>query len=277
MTPERLQLWIYKPVPGGRVLHLVHEQAIGQNLTVASWTREDVDEAREGGVNQAEQLLDAAQDHADGVGEACRFLIQWCNEGATRPLRSMVHRAQPVETPTNEHALRADHVSPNAMVGQLLNHISQQQRVINGSIGAVLAAYERALNMQQATMLAQQALIVSSREQLHELAVTPVTSEADEELSRLKARALEKLLEFAPDAVSMGMKAAVSHIAAKSGEKLSKAHAAQAAATQAARANGRKGQALQIASRARPVELEPDDDDDSDPDDAEDLAAGGHA
>jgi hypothetical protein len=208
MNSERLQLWLYKPVPGSRVLQLLHEQALGQHTTVASWSREDVDGAKEQAINQADQVIDAAQDHADSVGEACRFLIQWTTESGERALRTMVHRCAPTGGTENEHAARADFVSPNAMVGQLLNHISQQQRVINGSIGAVLAAYERALVMQQNTIQAQQTLIMSSHEQLQELEA-PATNEHEEHLTRLKTHALEKLVELGPDLFKMG-----AHVAA---------------------------------------------------------------
>lgn len=202
MTPDKLQGWIYKVVPGGRHLVVVHEQALGQGLTVASWTREEVDAAKETGINQAEQLLDAAQDHADGIGETCRFLIQWISE-VGRPLRTLIHRSVPSELPSNEHAARADLVSPNAMVGQLLSHIHQQQKVLNGSIGHVLQAYERAMAMQQTVIAQQGQLLTVHRKQLAQLSET--TTPETTEIATLKARAFEKLIEFAPDVLKLAI------------------------------------------------------------------------
>jgi hypothetical protein len=197
MTPEKLTGWVNKTVPGGRHLVIIHEQSVGGGLTVASWTREDVDEHRERGTSIGAEVMDSAQDHAESVGEGCRFLIQWQSD-IGKALRTIVHRAAPTDRPTSEHALHAEFVSPNAMIGQLLNHISQQQRVMNGSIGAVLAAYERALQMQQKTIESQQVLIGQQRE-----LEDREPSEADLQLSQLKLTALERILEHGPDLAKM--------------------------------------------------------------------------
>lgn len=209
MTPERLQLWIYKVVPGGRVLALSHDQAIGPALVVASWSREDADQAREARESLAEQLLDAAQDHADSIGEACRFTIQWQTDAPLdgrppRALRSLIHKAFPQDTPKSEGAIVADAVSTNAMVGQLLAHISTQQKVINGSIGAVLAAYERAMAM-QATMLkqAQEQLNQRALEMQHILEARG--PETDEQLAEMKRQAWQKVLEVGPDVAKLAI------------------------------------------------------------------------
>jgi hypothetical protein len=202
MTPEKLSQWIYKIVPGGRTLVLAHDQAVGQPLVVATWTREDVDEAQENNRSMGAQVLDAAQDHADSVGEGCRFTLQWRSDvGAT--LRAIIHRAAPQDRPANEHALHAEFVSPNAMIGQLLSHISQQQRVINGSIGAVLSAYERALVMQQKTMESQASMLLAYRDEPR----SHVAGAADEALLTLKADALRKLVEFGPEIAKMAVTA----------------------------------------------------------------------
>lgn len=193
MTPEKLTQWANKVVPGGFALVLVHEQAVGGGLVVASWTRQEVDELKERGVSIGADVLDCAQDHADSCGESCRFVIQWQSD-LGKPIRTIVHRAQPADRPTNEHALHAEFVSPNAMIGQLLNHISSQQRVMNGSIGAVLAAYERALGMQQKTIEQQQQLILASRE-----AESDEPTEMDMQLSALKIGALERIIEHGPE------------------------------------------------------------------------------
>lgn len=211
MTPERLDLWIHKVVPGGRSLTLVHEQALGQGLTVASWTREDVDDAKERALvpSIAAQLLEAAQDHADSVQEACRFVIQWVND-AGRPLRSLVHRVQPERrAELGEGAAFADAVSPNAIIGQLLSHVSGQQKVINGSIGVVLSAYERAMHMQQAMMKAQAELL-----QAHMLEgpTRSRRSESSEELDRMKIRAFEKLVELGPGVLQMAVGAVMGRV-----------------------------------------------------------------
>jgi hypothetical protein len=198
MTPDKLSQWVNKTVPGGRSLVILHEQGVGGGLVVASWTREDVDEHRERGTSIGADVMDSAQDHADSVGESCRFLIQWQND-LGKALRSIVHRAAPTDRPMNEHQANAEFVSPNAMIGQLLNHISQQQRVINGSIGAVLAAYERALGMQQKTIESQQSLLATMRD----LDQDAPPSEVEAQLSALKIGALERIIEHGPELAKM--------------------------------------------------------------------------
>lgn len=201
-TPEKLQGWIYKVIPGGRTLQLVHEQALGQGLTIASWSREEVDSNKDANVNHGEQVLDEAQFHADSVGEACRFLIQWCSDTG-KPLRTMIHRAAPSEGATNKFAAGADLVSPNAMVGQLLQHIHDQQKVLNGSIGVVLSAYERAMNM-QADMLKQTSqMLQAQRKQLADQTETPEQIE----LVRAKTRAFDKLVDAVPDVFKFAISA----------------------------------------------------------------------
>ena len=208
LSSEKLSTWVNKVVPGGRALVVLHEQAMGgPGLTVATWMREDVDEARENGQSIGAEVLSSTQDHADSVGESCRFQIQWQNDKG-QTLRSIVHRAVPTDRPTNEHALHAEFVSPNAMIGQLLSHISQQQRVINGSIGAVLAAYERALVMQQKTMETQASIIIATRQELATTAVLPAEAP---ELTALKTRAFEKLLELGPDVIRTVVASVVAH------------------------------------------------------------------
>lgn len=193
MTPEKVSQWVNKVVPGGRSLVLAHEQTVGQPLVVATWTREDVDECVENNRSIGAQILDAAQDHADSVGEGCRFVLQWHSD-LGKVLRSIVHRAAPSERPANDGALHAEFVSPNAMIGQLLSHISQQQRVINGSIGAVLSAYERALHMQQKTLESQATMIMAQQAQ-----PARVGAAYDEQLIALKSEALRRGLELLPD------------------------------------------------------------------------------
>lgn len=213
MNAERMNLWIFKIVPGGRVLQVTHEQAMGQGLTIASWTREDVDSARDQSQNVGEQVLESAQDHANAVGEACRFLVQWIGDSG-RPLRTLVHRCVPTERPENEHALHADAVSGNATIGQLLSHIAQQQRVINGSIGAVLSAYDRAMAMQSSMMAAQAQLLAANRMELQQFLVAQQTgTPEDSEVTRLKRNALEKLIELGPDIGRMAI-AALSNVIA---------------------------------------------------------------
>lgn len=205
MTPDRLTNWIFKVCPGGKRLQLTHEQAIGQGLVVASWGKEEVDAAREAEDESfGRNVQDTAQDHADSVGEACRFVLAWVTDDLpARLIRSVIHRCQPTEKPDNVFADHADKVSGNATVGQLLSHIAAQQRVINGSISVILQAYDRALAM-QSSMFDR----MSKRfDQLPELMASTRTAE-DERVTQLKIVALEKLSDVAPDMMRLMISAA---------------------------------------------------------------------
>jgi hypothetical protein len=192
MTPERLSMWLYKTVPGGVRLQLVHEQALTGGITIASWTRAEVDEARETpvpGQSIAELLIEAGEEHANNLGESCRFLIQWVGEQA-QPLRTLIHRAAPTDKQSmSDGAALAGNVTGNAMTGQLLAHIAQQQKVINGSIGVILTAYERAMTMQQ-QMIQQLAA---------RLDALPPADVSNEHVTAVKIRAFEKLADLGPD------------------------------------------------------------------------------
>lgn len=192
-TAEKLNQWAHKVVPGGRTLALLHDSD-GSALVVSSWGREEVDDYRERGESIGQALLDAAQDHADAAGEPCKFLIQWQLESG-KGVRALVHRAAPATTGDAAASLTtAAFTSPNAVVAQLLGHISSQQKVLNGSIGAVLAAYERALAMQQKVIESQQMQLAAAYEQ------EPAQSnEADMQLSAMKIGLLERLMEHAPE------------------------------------------------------------------------------
>jgi hypothetical protein len=194
MNADRLTVWIYKIVPGGVRLQLVHEQALTGGITIASWSRDEVDDARENpipGHSIAEQLNDAATEHCENLGESCRYLIQWVGAQA-QPLRTMIHRVAPAEAASgviNVHAMQAGNVSGNQLTAQLLSHIAQQQKVINGSIGVILTAYERAMTMQQ-QMIQQLGARID--------ALPPPAAE-NEEFSKAKIRALDRLSELGPD------------------------------------------------------------------------------
>ena len=201
VNADRLQLWIYKVCPGGVRLQLVHEQALTTGVIVTSWSREDVEDARANpvaGCSIAEQLIDAANEHAENLGESCRFAVQWVGAQG-QPLRTMFHRAGPSDPASaGVHALQAGNVSGNQMTAQLLSHIAQQQKVINGSIGVILTAYERAMAMQQ-QMIAQLGARLD--------ALPPAAAEHSEEFAKAKIRALDKLSDLGPDIARLGIAA----------------------------------------------------------------------
>lgn len=205
VSPERLNAWIYKVVPGGTRLQLVHEHSLTGGLTVASWEREQVDETRDTpvpGQTIGDQVIEAATEHANNVGDSCKFVVQWTRADGS-PLRSMHHRAAPDGSGPNVEQL------PTAASGlgalqlqaqqQLLGHIAQQQKVINGSIGVVLTAFERAMAMQQRMIETLGARL--------EALPPPNDDSQNEQVTLLKIRALEKFAELGPDVTRLAIAA----------------------------------------------------------------------
>jgi hypothetical protein len=205
MTADRLNAWIHKIVPGGVRLQLVFEQGLTGGVTIASWTREEVDESRETpipGGTIGDQVIEAANEHANNVNDSCKFLLQWVHATGA-PLRTMIHRAAATDGAGGAAAVGSEMPLSLAQVflqaqQQFLGHISQQQRVINGSIGVVLTAFERGMAMQQRMLDT-----IAAR-----LDALPAPNEEVEEVTRLKIHALEKAVELGPDVMRLAIAAA---------------------------------------------------------------------
>jgi hypothetical protein len=127
--------------------------------------------------------------------------VQWINaEGEV--IRAIFHREMPTELPQTEGALAAGFVSGNQLIGQFMQHIGQQQKVVNGGFQIVLASFERTLQMQQRLIEQQNQTIAAFRdEQAQQALVAPDPSL--EHLNTVKANAFAKLAELGPDVLSL--------------------------------------------------------------------------
>jgi hypothetical protein len=208
----KLSKWINKIIPGGRTLRLVHEQLAGMTpMVVAAWPRDEVDALRDNENSIGALIVEAAREHADSVGESCRFAVQWINaEGEI--IRAIFHREMPTELPQAEGALAAGFVSGNQIVGQLMQHIGQQQKVVNGGFQIVMSSYERTMNMQQRLIEQQNQTIAQMREQQAENALAQVDP-STEHLNTVKANAFAKLAELGPDVLSLIIAKVADHYA----------------------------------------------------------------
>lgn len=216
MTPERLNSWIYRPVTGARTLTLVHQPLLGQETTIATWTREDVEMQRDQNGSQGQDVLDSAREHMELSQErdTCKFVLAWFSERSTNPLKSMILKLKP----ENDNALATEGDSALAahgggalvqLVPVFLNHISHTQRATIGSLGVLLAAHERTANAQQKIIDGQQAVIEKLLERVDALASDGKGRTDSPGVAEAKARALDKLTSALPELVSAGV-----HIAA---------------------------------------------------------------
>ncbi|HEX6290291.1 MAG TPA: hypothetical protein VFZ66_13950 [Herpetosiphonaceae bacterium] len=209
MTPEKLQSWIYRPVTNSKTLTLTFVPTLGQESTIATWTREEVEALREQGGVHGEDVLETAREHmaAERERDTCKFVLAWWGDKNANPLRSTVLKLKPDEStaPPDPLETLAAQSGGNAFAQMLpffLNHISQTQRATIGSIGVLLAAHERTASMQQRVIESQQALIQKLLETSDERA--PV----DAAMGEAKARVLEKLTNAIPDVVSAAVQLA---------------------------------------------------------------------
>jgi hypothetical protein len=104
-------------------------------------------------------------------------------------------------------------ISTQALVRELLGHIHNQQKVMNGSIGVVLNGQKTTIESLQAT----NALIFAQNQELRQrnalalVAHNPEPGPAELETHRLKQEALKKLIDFAPGVLMLAVKAVAAH------------------------------------------------------------------
>lgn len=191
---DHLAKWCGKVCPGGELLVLEHTPVDGSaRCVVSSWTREDIAALKEQGTSIGVEIHEAAEAHADALSEGCRFELQWRRDSG------QVVRATIYHSDAKERAVRPQPItSPNDIIRELLGHIATQQRTFNGGLGATLAAFERALAMQDK--------ILERMTQMQPEAVAE-PSELDDTLSALKVTAFEKLIELGPDVLRVAIAA----------------------------------------------------------------------
>jgi hypothetical protein len=210
MSPDRMRAWLKKRPAGACRLVLSQDQGLGILQVIASWTREEIEDAADpsaGAQDVSVSVLDVAQDHVDSVADACRFSLQWQTDTG-RTLTTVTMNISPTDKPRAAEAGGAEPMSAHRLISELLGALQQKDRVLTTSVGVVLSAYERALKMQEQTNTALLRQLVELR------AITPVLAETkpeDLEVARLKARALEKLIELGPDVARLAIGAAAEH------------------------------------------------------------------
>lgn len=213
LSPDRLRSWIKKRKQGATRLVLAHEQGLGVRATVACWQREDIEASEDpsrGGSDVVAEVMDAAQDHTDGVNAGkCTFLLSWQTEGE-RILNSMPLYLEPSEavaTTTNA----SETISTQALIGQLLGHIHDQQKVINGSLGVVLGGQKGTIEILQAqiTFMGQQQLAtLAALAEARALPARVDLTPEDLESKRLTHEALRKLIDLGPMVGALAVRAA---------------------------------------------------------------------
>jgi hypothetical protein len=227
MSPERLRSFISKRPTDAARLALVHDGGLGSNVTVATWSTAEIDAHEDPSSGVAaifEHVEDAAQDHANNAGEACRFMLQWQSK-AGAVLRSSIHSKAP-EKDAKEGNAAPTAMSANTIVTALLDAFIDANRIVPAALAPILKANAEVLQIQRdlATQLAEQnRLMALERDRMNGLALPATTREPtaqENEVLQLKAEALRRLIAIGPDILQLGMTAGVAALAQKFGINL---------------------------------------------------------
>jgi hypothetical protein len=219
MSPDRLRAWIKKRKTGAVQLVLAHEQGLGVRANVATWSREEVEHAEDptqGASDVVAAIFDAAQDHTDGQNQGkCTFLLSWQTDGGR------ILSSTPMYCECSDKEAKpatSDVISTQALIGQLLGHIHDQQKVINGSLGIVLGGQKSTIEGMQATVNMIAAENLDLRRQLQQREEPRQLTAEDLESSKLKLEAMKKLVDMGPDVLKLGLAALARWIGSSSGE-----------------------------------------------------------
>lgn len=204
MKRDRMQLLLEKRSPRASTLALLHDQGLADKTVVQLWEVAELDAARDNGLEPVDLVWESAQQHADDTGDVCRFRLQWQSE-AGNALVGVIHSATPTEKQRN--TLAKEESTHAQIARELLVAIKDKDKVIQGSIGVLLKAYESALAMQDRTIVAQARTI----EVLAANHGTGGAAPENPEVVALKIRGLERLISFLPDAARLGIAAYTEH------------------------------------------------------------------
>jgi hypothetical protein len=202
MKPERMKSWIVARPTGATRLQLLHDGGLGSHTPVMSWSVADIENmdsptSPDATVNAVEE---AAREHATSEGEPCSYLLQWQAKNGVA-IKSVGHKAAPdVDADGAPGVKLPDAMNANRIVTELLGHISMQQKTMQQGMVGVLAAYEKALAMQQK-------VIDSLAVRVAELPPPQLAAGDNEEVQRLKMIAFQKLIDIGPDVLNLGIHA----------------------------------------------------------------------
>jgi len=230
MSPERLRSFIAKRPADAARLALVHDGGLGSNQTVATWSTAEIDSHEDPSSGVAaifEHVEDAAQDHANNAGEACRFMLQWQSKSGA-VLRSSIHSKAPEKGSQDSQGHSAPTaISANTIVSELLHAFVDSNRIVPAALAPILKANAEVLQIQRdlATHLAEQnRLMALERDRIQERALPATTQREptpqETEVLELKAEALRRLIQIGPDVLQLAMTAGVAALAQKFGINL---------------------------------------------------------
>lgn len=176
---DNLRRWLERVPAVADVLELHPLGALPTDAPLASWPREDV--ARDAELLRT-AVTDTAQEHCDDEGAATSYTLEWKKgERVIGSRRVRFHPTPGSAAPTPA----ATAIDTNALVLALLKTVTEQQRLMIQSVGAITAAHQSTL-----TAVTEQVRELVGRVLLAEASgggVSGSTVDPEERALRLKA------------------------------------------------------------------------------------------
>lgn len=203
MTPEKLRSWLRHKPAGATRVQIVQDGPTGVQV-IADWERDELETLETPEQDVAQAMIEQAQDFCDMEGEACKFLVRWIGT-RDRPLKVVTHRAKP--RPEDEGGTVVDRsaISDATIIRDLLRHLETQQKHLASSLGTILDANRKTLDL----MSAQQESMAKQLAELRASEQAPARDASPEEReeSIQRAKALEALTAKLPEAIDLGIAA----------------------------------------------------------------------
>lgn len=179
---DNLRKWLARVPAAAEVLELHPLGALPTDSPLATWPRDEV--ARDAELVRS-AIADTAQEACDDEGAAVTFALEW--KRGDKPISTRRVRFHP--SVGSEPAAKPDAINTNELVQTLLKTITDQQRLMIQSVGAIVAAHQSSLSAVTEQMRA-----------LHErvLAQDVPRDESTDAERELRVRALGVVLDRGP-------------------------------------------------------------------------------
>lgn len=213
MTSEQLRKFLYTKSPAGsKRVALIKDEGLGQQRVVASWDREEVEQAADPALAKPDVvalLLEAAQEEADNTGDVIKFTIAW-QDARMAEMKSCTHIAAPAsgDKAAAPSEYKGGPISANVIVGELLAALLAKDKQMNAATQTLTSAYDRALGHQQRAIETLSRAVDTLQVQVQangaptQIVVDADVKEAQLATHRMKQQAFGKLLEKGPEIVS---------------------------------------------------------------------------
>lgn len=185
---DNLRRWLERTPAVAEVLELHPIGALPTDSPLGSWPREEI--ARDAELART-AVTDTAQEHCDDEGQATSYNLEWKKGERTVSSRRVRFHPAVGSAPT---ASAATAVDMNALVQALLKTVTDQQRLMIQSVGAITAAHQSTLT----AVTEQVRELVGRVLQAESASIGSSTSSVDPEERALRLKALGVVVNEGP-------------------------------------------------------------------------------